>query len=501
MLTIVAFLVASAGSPAARTPAAQPAKGAITIVINGEKLPIDPSPRVDKGMLFVPVRRTLDALGLPFDRSGNRVTTQVGSKTVVLTVGSRFAQVDGGRVELDAPTLEIASTLYAPLRFLTDVLGAQARYDPRTKTVTIVAQLIGRSGGGLESTGSGYARAGTVTAVDVLSDPPTLTIGYDSGPKTIPIAPNAVVDVQDVNADVTMPGELGDIRPGDFARVEMRKDGRVERIVDEFGSRNGRIVAVAGNQFVLDSGQVVMGGRSTEVSLNAKGVGFVDLRPGDVVTVRYNVETNEVREVLANRQTGTAGTPAQGGVEVSADVRGSLRAGDVIHVTLRGPSGGSATFDIGSYVTNLAMHETSSGVYAGSYQIPRGANFDQAPIVGHLTGPGASVVQVQATQTISASGIPPGIVDFAPDTGAVVNNDRPAIYATFASDGLPVNPSSATISINGRDVTGDCVRTPQFIQYVPPFPYPDGPVRVTVRVSDGAGNTTTKSWTFAIKTR
>ena len=150
VLTIVAFLVASAGSPAARTPAAQAAKGAITIVINGEKLPIDPSPRVDKGLLFVPVRRTLDALGLPFDRSGNRVTTQVGSKTVVLTVGSRFAQVDGGRVELDAPTLEIASTLYAPLRFLTDVLGAQARYDPRTKTVTIVAQLIGRSGGGLE---------------------------------------------------------------------------------------------------------------------------------------------------------------------------------------------------------------------------------------------------------------------------------------------------------------------------------------------------------------
>jgi len=55
---------------------------------------------------------------------------------------------------------------------------------------------------------------------------------------------------------VTSPGELGDVRPGDFARVEIRKDGRVERIVDEFGSRNGRVVAIAGNQFVLDDGQV-----------------------------------------------------------------------------------------------------------------------------------------------------------------------------------------------------------------------------------------------------
>lgn len=500
MLTIAALLAAAVAAPAAKSSPAPKPPSAITIVINGNKLPIDPPPRVEHRLLFVPVRRTLDALGLPFDRSGRRVTTQVGSKSVVLTVGSRIAEVDGDRVELDAPAAEIKSVLYAPLRFFTDVLGAQARYDPRSKTVTIVAQLIGTGNAGIEKTGAGYTREGTVAAVDVLSDPPTITLGYDRGPKTIPVAPNATIDVEDVNANVTMPGELGDVRPGDFARVEMRKDGRVTRIVDEFGSRSGKIVAVATGQFVLDSGQVVTAGRSTEVSLNGKGAGFVDLRPGDAVTVRYNVETNEVREVLASRTLPAAAASGAGTLQVSSNVNGTLQPNDNVDVTLHGPAGGSATFDIGSYVTNLAMHESSPGTYAGSYRIPRSANFDEAPIVGRLVLAGGTTLEGQAAQTISASSIPPGIVDFAPDNGSTVNNDRPAVYATFAADGLPVNPASASISINGRDVTPECVRTPQFIQYLPQYAYPDGPMRVVVRVADRAGNATTKSWTFTIRT-
>jgi hypothetical protein len=178
----------------------------------------------------------------------------------------------------------------------------------------------------------------------------------------------------------------------------------------------------------------------------------------------------------------------------------ALRARDAVRVTLHGTPGGSATFDIGSYVGNLIMHESSPGTYEGSYVIPPGANFAQAPVIGRLSLGGAAPAEAQAAQTVSASGTPPGIVDFAPDGGATVNNDRPAIYATFASDAVPVNPSSAYLWVNGRDVTAECLRTAQFIQYLPSYSYPAGAVRVTVRVSDRAGNSTTKSWTFTIKT-
>jgi hypothetical protein len=81
-----------------------------------------------------------------------------------------------------------------------------------------------------------------------------------------------------------------------------------------------------------------------------------------------------------------------------------------------------------------------------------------------------------------------------------VNTNRPAVYATFVSDAVPVNPSSALLWINGRDVTAECVRTAAFIQYRPSYTYPDGLVHVTVRVADEAGNTAAKSWSFTIRT-
>jgi hypothetical protein len=487
------LLLAATAKPALNAAEGRP----IGIVINGNVLSLDPGPRFERNLLYVPVRRTIEALGLAFDRSGNRIVTQIGSKTVVLTIGSPIAQVDTGELALEGPLLEIKDVLYVPLRFFTDILGAQAHFDRHTNTVTIVAQLVGRSSRGLVPVGSGFERFGTVEAVDVLSDPPTLTLGYNGGIKTIKIGPNAAIDVEDVNVDVTSPGELGDVRPGDFARVEMRKDGRVERIVDEFGSRNGRIVAIAGNQFVLDDGQVISPGRTVEISLNGKAAGFGDLQPNDEVSVRYNVETNEVREILASRRIATVAQRVTID-SIETDVTRPLRAGDTISVTMHGTPGAAATFDIGSDVANQAMQQRSPGVYDGSYVIPRGANFDDDALIGRLAA-GNDIAHAAAPQTISASSTPPGIADFAPEAGATVNNNRPAVYASFAADAVPVNPSSAMLWVDGRDVTSECVRTSQFIQYLPSYEYPNGAVRVTVRVSDEAGNTTTKSWSFTIR--
>ena len=55
----------------------------IGIVINGNVLSLNPGPRFEHNLLYVPVRRTIEALGLAFDRSGNHIVTQIGSKTVV----------------------------------------------------------------------------------------------------------------------------------------------------------------------------------------------------------------------------------------------------------------------------------------------------------------------------------------------------------------------------------------------------------------------------------
>ncbi|HEX3670571.1 MAG TPA: copper amine oxidase N-terminal domain-containing protein, partial [Candidatus Cybelea sp.] len=126
--------VAAAPKAAASKPAAPKA---ITIVINGNSLALDPPPRFEHDLLFVPVRRTIEALGLSFERSGNRIMTQVGSKNVTLTIGSPVAQIDREQVRLEAAPIDVKDVLYVPLRFFTDVLGAQASFDRRTNTVTI----------------------------------------------------------------------------------------------------------------------------------------------------------------------------------------------------------------------------------------------------------------------------------------------------------------------------------------------------------------------------
>ncbi len=191
----------------------------------------------------MPVRRTIEALGLQFIRSGSHIETQIGAKTVTLTMGSRVALIDGSPVDLDAAPVEVKYVLYAPLRFFTDVLGAQASFDRAAHTVNIVAQLVGRSADGLIVTHTSVERFGTVTAVDLDSMPPTLTLEYNAAIHTVPIGANAIVEMHDVAANVVVPGELGDVRPGDFTRIYMDRAGHVERVEDAFGSYTGRIAA------------------------------------------------------------------------------------------------------------------------------------------------------------------------------------------------------------------------------------------------------------------
>ena len=485
-LLATGLIVTLMGAAPARAPhVATPASHAISIVINGDTLPLQPPPIWRGGRLLVPVRRTIEALGLAFNKDGRRIWTQVGARTV----------------ELSGPTVEIKDVLYAPLRFFTDVLGAQAAFDRKSNAVNIVAQIVGRSGAGVTMHGNTVERIGTVTAVDTDSDPPAITLAYNASVQTVRVTRNAQIDMRDVNANVTVPGELGDIRPGDFARVSMQKSGRVDRIEDAYGSRDGTIAAVANGVFVMSDGHVITPTRTTQIFLNGKPAQLGDLQVGDRATVRYNVETNEVRAALVSRTVASA--PAADGAakidRVDLDADRPLRAHDRVDVTLHGTPGGAATFDIGSYVTDLAMSERGAGTYVGSYVLPAGANFTDVPIIGHLRVRGSTAPDVQASRALSASSSPPGVTDFAPDENARVNTNRPAIYATFASDAVPVNPSSIIMWVNGRDVTANCVRSAQFIQYMPAYSYPLGPVRVTVRVSDRAGNTTTKSWTFTIR--
>ncbi len=473
----------------------------IAIVINGTRQAIEPPPRFYRNQLLVPVRRILSALGLAFERQGKQITTSAGAKTFVFTVGSTAALIDGKPVILDAPPVEIQNVLYAPLRFFAQALDAQAVYNRQSNAVEIISTLLGRSGNGIVSENGGVEAMGDVAAIDVLSDPPTITLTSNASARTIPIAPNATIYVQDVITGTSNPAELTDLHAGDYAHVYLDRDRKVKEIVGAYGSRTGKIAAAAGGEIVLQDGQVIVPSRETTVTLNAAPVPIERLSIGDSVMVRYNIDSSQPREIIATRAGATAAASSAGPTIAGLDLAPDrpLRQNDQLFVTLRGTPGGAATFDIGPYVVRQPMHEDQPGQYSGAYTVRRGVNFSDTPVFGHLSLRGTEAAVVSSTRTVSVSTSPPGIGDFAPDAGAIVNSVRPSVYVTFTSGTVPVNASSEQLVVNGHDVTSESTRTPLFIQYTPGVDLPRGDIRVSVRVADRAGNAATKSWSFAIR--
>ena len=474
----------------------------IALVLNGTRLAVNPPPVFYKDHLLVPVRRILGALGLSFEKDGRYVRTYAGAKTIQLVIGSKVAQVDNAVVMLDTAPVEIKNVLYAPLRFFTEALQAQAVYDRQTNSVEIVSTLVGRSGTGIVNNVNGEVQLlGTITRVDLDSDPPTVTLTHNSSVRTVTVTRDVAVIVQDVNTGTSNAGVLPDLHPGDYAHVYLNKEGDAKRIVDAFGSRTGTIAALASQQIVLDDGHVIVPSRATTITLNGAAATVDKLAVGDALMVRYNIDSSEPLQILATRTTPAVAQPQTGVMISGIDVAPArpLRAGQTVSVTLHGTPGGHAGFDIGPYVTNLPLNEDQSGVYRGTYTVRRGQNFAEAPILGRLNVNGADAPQAISQTTVSVSTQAPGIVDFAPDDGASVNLSRPSVYATFSAGTVGVNPSSARIEINGHDVTAGALRTARFIDYTPGIDYPAGAMHVTVRVSDLAGNTATKSWTFFIR--
>ncbi len=510
-----AVLVAPAAFAAPRpspTPAVERPTRSIAIVINGEQLPEDDQPRVVAGRVLLPLRAVFAALGIAISRDGPTILARLPSGNIRLTVGSSEATVNGKTVGLDSPVTEYKDALYLPLRFLSAALGATVNFDQHAGRVEIVSAYIGRNNDATQSrAGGGTSVQGVVAEVDADSAPPSITVVESGHPRTISITSDAKVYVEDVTVHTQMHAQISDIRVGDQLLVVLLHDGRVAEVHAYYKSQSGTISALSPVAFVLANGRVVTPGRSTEISLNGAAARIADLQVGDTVTVRSNPETGELRQIIASRTNpapnGSGAPSATPGVAVTVTAFAlsplrPLHAGETLEVTMAGTPGGRASFDIGDYLNGLDMTEVSPGNYRGRFTIPDRFNVTSVPVFGHLSV-GASVsTRVQAATTLSAATTPPAVTDVAPPPNQTVNNSRPSIYATFAAPTeIPLNVSSLTLIVNGHDVTSSTTRSSTFITYSPGVDYPDGPVKVSVRVTDTAGNTTERSWSFTIKTK
>jgi len=91
------------------------------------------------GQIMAPMRGLSESLGahVDFDPVTRTIRATRPGRDVQLSLGSGLAIVNGGQVALGAPAREIKGTTMVPLRFFSEALGAGVQWMPGTQSVAI----------------------------------------------------------------------------------------------------------------------------------------------------------------------------------------------------------------------------------------------------------------------------------------------------------------------------------------------------------------------------
>lgn len=196
-----------------------------------------------------------------------------------------------------------------------------------------------------------------------------------------------------------------------------------------------------------------------------------------------------------NNNTGTVSITS-----FDVDHRGTARGGEILKFTLIGTPNGQATFSIPGVIQDVAMTETQSGVYTGSFRVPAKSpiNISEASAIARLKVGNAEKL-IQSGDTLAFDNQAPELQSLTPEPGTRVTRDRPNISATFDdSTGSGIDPTTVELMIDGRRATGDAQVTERFISYRPDRALESGRHEVILTAKDRAGNPVSKTWDFRV---
>jgi hypothetical protein len=102
-------------------------------------------PRQIEGRLLVPMGIIFEALNasVTYHASTGRLTAVQGNRTIRFRVGETSASVNGITYSLDAPIRSIGGRVYVPLRFISELAGANVTFDAKNNTIAIVSGSLG----------------------------------------------------------------------------------------------------------------------------------------------------------------------------------------------------------------------------------------------------------------------------------------------------------------------------------------------------------------------
>ncbi|WP_207799677.1 stalk domain-containing protein [Candidatus Cryosericum hinesii] len=144
ILLVMALLAGVLGfAPAVRASQAvvvQMTIGSTKATIDLKQVVLDQPPLIENGRTLVPFRFIGEALGaqIGWDPANRTVSYILGDKSIVLTIGSATAMVNGVKTTLDvaAKILPTGRTV-VPIRFISESIGAKVAWNATTRMVTV----------------------------------------------------------------------------------------------------------------------------------------------------------------------------------------------------------------------------------------------------------------------------------------------------------------------------------------------------------------------------
>lgn len=111
----------------------------IKINIDGQNVTYSQPAIVKDNRTLVPLRGIFEDLGadVKWDQKTKTVNAVRGNTNVKLTIGSKNAMVNGQAKALEVPAQVINNSTLVPLRFISESLGASVGWDAGSKTITI----------------------------------------------------------------------------------------------------------------------------------------------------------------------------------------------------------------------------------------------------------------------------------------------------------------------------------------------------------------------------
>lgn len=115
----------------------------VKLELDGQAIEAETPPTIVQGRTMIPAKFLFEAMGgtVEWIEASRQVRVALEEKTVLLTIDSNSAFVDGTREEMDVPAMIIDQRTFIPVAFVAEKLGCTVNWSNDTRTVQITSPV------------------------------------------------------------------------------------------------------------------------------------------------------------------------------------------------------------------------------------------------------------------------------------------------------------------------------------------------------------------------